>query len=131
MDDPANCSAALKASFDSFSTAEGGVNASYIPYLASVPAHLVGLSLVLTDGQIFHLGDSDYRFPIESISKVATLALALEQHGPAIVQQKIGANPTGMPFNQSLPSNFTMTGPRVPWSMLVPWPPSALFRPRM
>lgn len=99
MDDPANCSAALKASFESFSNAEGGVNASYIPYLASVPAHLVGLSLVLTDGQIFHLGDSDYRFPIESISKVATLALALEQHGPAIVQQKIGANPTGMPFN--------------------------------
>lgn len=99
MDDAARYGEAVKAAYDAFSKLEGGANASYIPYLASVPAHLVGLTLVFTDGQLFSQGDSDYRFAIESISKVATLALALEQHGPAVIQAKLGADPTGMPFN--------------------------------
>ena len=77
----------------------GGRNASYIPSLASVPSELSGLALTLVDGQQIEAGDSRYSFAIESISKVATLALALEQHGPEVVQRKIGADPTGMPFN--------------------------------
>lgn len=99
MVDPTRYAAAVKAAYDTFASSDGGANASYIPYLASVPSNLVGLTLVLSDGQVFSQGDSDYRFAIESISKVATLALALEQHGPSLVQAKVGANPTGMPFN--------------------------------
>jgi glutaminase len=77
----------------------GGQNASYIPYLAHVPSNLCALSVVTSDGMIVAAGDSDYRFAIESISKVPTLALALEDVGPDVVQQKIGANPTGLAFN--------------------------------
>lgn len=77
----------------------GGKNASYIPYLAKVPSALSALVVVTTDGVVCAAGDSDYRFAIESISKVATLALALEDVGPDEVQDKIGANPTGMAFN--------------------------------
>lgn len=99
MVDAQHYAAVVKASHEAAASLQGGANASYIPYLASVPSHLSGLTLVLTDGQVFSEGDSDYQFAIESISKVATLALALEQHGPAEVQKKIGADPTGMPFN--------------------------------
>ena len=77
----------------------GGKNASYIPYLANVPSALSALALVTPDGAVYCAGDSDYRFAIESISKVATLALVLEDVGPDVVQSKVGANPTGLGFN--------------------------------
>lgn len=77
----------------------GGQNASYIPYLARVPSTLCALAVMTPDGTVVTAGDSDYRFAIESISKVPTLALALEDVGANAVQQKIGANPTGMAFN--------------------------------
>lgn len=82
-----------------FSTASGGENASYIPYLANVPTKLAGLAAVTVDGDIITAGDTDYRFAIESISKICTLALALEDVGPQVVQDKVGADPTGLPFN--------------------------------
>lgn len=77
----------------------GGQNASYIPYLAQVPSSLSALVVMTADGLAVCAGDSDYRFAIESISKVPTLALALDDVGPDEVQQKIGANPTGLAFN--------------------------------
>ena len=77
----------------------GGQNASYIPYLAHVPSTLSALAVMTPDGTLFSAGDSRYRFAIESISKVPTLALALEDVGADAVQAKIGADPTGMAFN--------------------------------
>lgn len=77
----------------------GGANASYIPYLASVPSGLLGVAVATADGQVFTAGDADYRFAIESISKVFTLALAMEQFGPEAIRKKIGVSPTGLPFN--------------------------------
>jgi glutaminase len=82
-----------------FLSESGGANASYIPYLASVPSHLFGLAVVTADGKVFKAGDTDYAFAIESISKVFTLALVMELIGPPAVRAKIGADPTGMPFN--------------------------------
>ena len=79
-----------------------GVNASYIPALANVPSQLCGISIVLNDGTLIHTGDYDYAFAIESISKVCTLTLAMEQKGPEEIRQKIGAEPTGLPFNSVL-----------------------------
>jgi glutaminase len=79
--------------------ASGGANASYIPYLAGVPSSLCGVCAVTPDGQIFAAGDTSYAFAIESISKVFTLALALEQSGREAVRAKIGTRPTGLPFN--------------------------------
>jgi len=77
----------------------GGTNASYIPYLASVPSNLFGLAVVTVDGQVYESGDARYRFAIESISKVFTLALVTELIGPEAVREKVGADPTGLPFN--------------------------------
>ncbi len=97
--DATKIQAAVTRAHASFATAKGGANASYIPYLASVPAHLAGLAVVTIDGQVFEVGDARFAFAIESLSKVFTLALALEDVGPGEVHEKIGADPTGLPFN--------------------------------
>jgi glutaminase len=76
-----------------------GKNANYIPYLASVPSELLGVAVVTTDGIVIEEGNTRYEFAIESISKVFTLALVLEQIGARALRQKIGADPTGEPFN--------------------------------
>ncbi|MDD1781753.1 glutaminase A [Enterovibrio sp. ZSDZ35] len=85
-----------------FHSLPGGENASYIPYLDSVPSALSALVVVTADGQVFQAGQSDYGFAIESISKVATLGLLMEDVGPEEVREKIGAEPTGLPFNSVL-----------------------------
>lgn len=79
-----------------------GKNASYIPMLAKVPSELFGVCVATIDGQIFTAGDADYEFALESISKILTLALVIEQHGPREIRRKVGANPTGQPFNSVL-----------------------------
>jgi glutaminase len=82
-----------------FAQLAGGANASYIPYVAGVPSALAGVAVVTVDGQVAQCGDTGYAFAIESISKVLTLALALEDVGADEVRAKVGADPTGMPFN--------------------------------
>jgi glutaminase len=76
-----------------------GNNASYIPYLAQVPSHLFGIAIATPDGQVFQAGDTSHLFPIESISKLFTAALVMNEAGPEVLQQKIGAEPTGQAFN--------------------------------
>ena len=77
----------------------GGKNADYIPYLANIDSNLFGLSLTLLDGTCINLGDTEYKFGIESVSKVPTAILAMIQHTPEGVLEKIGADATGLPFN--------------------------------
>ncbi|MBS0849380.1 glutaminase A [Citrobacter sp. JGM124] len=90
---------AVNDAYHSFGQETGGKNADYIPFLAGVDPSLSGLAVVTAKGDIFTAGDTAYRFAIESISKVCTLALALEDFDPQTIQQKIGADPTGLPFN--------------------------------
>lgn len=76
-----------------------GKNADYIPYLAQVDSKLFGISVVSTDNQSYSVGDTQYAFSIQSISKVFTLALAMAEIGPDKVLERIGSEPTGRPFN--------------------------------
>jgi glutaminase len=76
-----------------------GKNADYIPYLAQVDSKLFGISVVSTDNQGISVGDTTYSFSMQSISKVFTLALAMEELGPDKVFERIGSEPTGRPFN--------------------------------
>lgn len=89
----------LNKSFNKFKDLKGGANASYIPYLASVPSNLCAAVIITADGEIFKVGDYNFRFAIESISKVITLSLALAQFGSEDVRKKIGDSPTGLGFN--------------------------------
>ncbi|WP_318458246.1 glutaminase A [Photobacterium leiognathi] len=91
--------AIMQQAFDLYKGNKDGANASYIPFLASVPSDLCGLAFVSVTGEVIKIQDVDYKYAIESISKIMTLGLALEQSGADAVHSKIGADPTGLPFN--------------------------------
>jgi len=76
-----------------------GENADYIPALAKVDPKLFGIAIVTAKGKVYSIGDIDTEFSIQSISKVFTLSLAMEQQGADAIQEKIGVNATGLPFN--------------------------------
>jgi len=97
----------LRDAYDKFRNDTSGKNADYIPYLAQVDSKLFGVAAVTTDNQAITLGDVNYSFSIQSISKVFTLALALEELGPDTVFQRIGSEPTGRAFN-SVPAVVDM-----------------------
>jgi len=94
--------AVVREAYEKFKTDTNGKNADYIPYLAQVDSKLFGVAVVTTDNQVFTLGDVNYSFSIQSISKVFTLALAMEELGPDKVFEKVGSEPTGRPFNSPL-----------------------------
>ena len=91
--------AAVKEAYLQFKGNREGKNADYIPYLAGINSELFGISVVLLDGETISIGDTDYHFGIESVSKVHTAILVLKQYGSNAVLQKIGADATGLPFN--------------------------------
>jgi len=90
---------AVEEAYNETKTLTGGKNADYIPFLANINPDLFGLSLTLPDGEQFNFGDTDYRFGIESVSKVLTAILILKECGAEAVLRKIGADATGLPFN--------------------------------
>lgn len=77
---------------------EGKV-ADYIPALAKVPAHLFGVSVVGTNGSVHSVGDVDYEFSIQSVSKPFVFALVCHAIGEDAAKEKLGVNSTGLPFN--------------------------------
>lgn len=85
--------------YDLYKTNTDGKNADYIPYLANINKNLFGISICLLNGQTIEVGDSEYRFGIESVSKVHTAILVLRQYGAKELLEKIGADATGLPFN--------------------------------
>jgi glutaminase len=91
--------AAVNEAYEKFKSNTEGKNADYIPELAKVDSKLYGIAIVTADGQVVTAGDVDKPFSIQSISKVYSLALAMEELGPDAVFQKIGMEPTGRPFN--------------------------------
>ena len=97
--------------------ASGGTNATYIPFLANVPAQLCGVCAVTPDGKVFEAGDTRFDFAIESISKVFTLALAMEQCGAEMYAQKSGRGLPACHLTQCWHSSFTAPSRSRPWSM--------------
>jgi glutaminase len=91
--------AVVREAYEKFKNDNGGKNADYIPYLAQVDSKLFGIAIVTTDSQVLTIGDVKYSFSIQSISKVFTEALAMEEQGADAVFKKIGSEPTGRPFN--------------------------------
>lgn len=88
--------------YSKFRDLDDGQNASYIPFLKDVDSKLFGISICLTDGTIISKGDTTYLFGLESISKVPTAILALQQYGASYILEHIGSNATGMDFGSLL-----------------------------
>src|ERR1700758_3383928 len=90
---------AVREAYEKYRGDARGKNADYIPYLAQVDSKLFGIAVVSTDNQSYSVGDTAYSFSMLSISKVFTLALAIEELGADKVFARIGSEPTGRPFN--------------------------------
>ena len=91
--------AAIDAAHGKFRKLAEGRNADFIPALAKMDPGLFGIALVTVDGKTEEKGDAGSRFTIQSISKVFTLACALQEVGDEAVLAKIGADATGQAFN--------------------------------
>lgn len=95
----AQIEAVVREAYDRFKSDTGGKNADYIPYLAQVDSKLFGIAIVTTDNQVVSTGDLTYSFSIQSISKVYSQALAMEELGADKFFEKVGSEPTGRAFN--------------------------------
>jgi glutaminase len=90
---------ALNAAFTQYKGLQEGTNADYIPALAKVDPNLYGIALVTPDGKIYTAGDIKSEVSIQSISKVFTLALVMEEAGPDAIVNNMGVDATGQVFN--------------------------------
>jgi len=97
--DDATIKSALDTVYAKVKEAKGGKNADYIPALARVNPNIFGIAIVTVDGRVFTVGDIKSEVSIQSISKVFTLALVLEQQGADAVEKNIGVDATGQAFN--------------------------------
>jgi glutaminase len=91
--------AIVNEAYNKFRDDTRGKNADYIPELAKVDSKLFGIAIVTTDNQSVAVGDTKASFSIQSIAKVFSLALAMEEAGADKVFEKIGSEPTGRAFN--------------------------------
>ena len=87
--------AIIEEAYNRFKEDSRGKNADYIPVLAKVDSKLFGIAIVTTDNQTISIGDAKASFSIQSIAKVFSLALAMEELGADKVFEKIGSEPTG------------------------------------
>jgi glutaminase len=91
--------AALDQAYAKATNVKEGKNADYIPALAKVDPNIFGVVLITVDGHVYTAGDLKSEVSIQSISKVFTLALVLDQQGPEAVEKNIGVDATGAAFN--------------------------------
>ena len=73
--------------------------ATYIPELGKVNPDNLGICVYTKDGKKFFAGDTDVRFSIQSVSKIISLAIALEKMGEEKVFENVGMEPSGEAFN--------------------------------
>jgi glutaminase len=94
--------AIVQEAYDKFKGDARGKNADYIPALARVDSKLFGIAIVTTDNRTLTLGDAKSTFSIQSIAKVFSLALAMQEQGADKVFEKVGSEPTGRAFNSPI-----------------------------
>lgn len=82
-------------------TSQGKV-ATYIPELGKADPSGLGICAYTIDGEKISVGDTEKRFSIQSISKIISLAMALEAYGADKVFESVGMEPSGDAFNSLL-----------------------------
>ena len=90
---------AIQAAHAQYKALTEGKNADYIPALAEVPSTYFGIAAVGADGKAHEVGDSRQLFSIQSICKVFTAALVMQQSGHEKLEETVGVDATGQVFN--------------------------------
>lgn len=92
-----------------------GKVADYIPALAQVSGNNLGIAVCTLDGEIFHVGDSEQPFSIQSISKALSLTLAFCNFESEAIWSRVGKEPSGQAFNSLIQLEFEHGVPRNPF----------------
>ena len=90
---------AVDAAYAKYKDSKDGKNADYIPALAKVDSKIYGIALVTPDGKTYTAGDLKSEVSIQSISKVFTMALVMEESGVDSIPSNMGVDATGQVFN--------------------------------
>lgn len=99
----------LEDVFKKVKSNKGGKLASYIPQLAKADPSIFGISFCDVNGKSYSIGNSNKKVPIESISKLFSLALAVKKLGKNEVYKKIGTDGSFMPFNSIIAAKLAPT----------------------
>ncbi|OPX55167.1 L-glutaminase [Oceanospirillum multiglobuliferum] len=91
-----------------------GKVADYIPALAEVSPNQFGIAIYSNQGELFQIGDAQVPFSIQSISKVFSLTLAMKHYGDSM-WQRVGREPSGLPFNSLVQLEYENGIPRNPF----------------
>jgi glutaminase len=89
----------IETIYTKYKSCDEGHVATYIPELAKAQPDWFSICVMTIDGEVFEVGDVDRRFTIQSISKVFTYGMALEDRGCDVLLSRVGVEPTGDPFN--------------------------------
>lgn len=85
-----------------------GKVADYIPELGKADAKSIALSVIDENGKVINVGDTNKKFTIQSISKIISLMIAVQEKGEQNIFDKMGYFGTDKPFNHF--SNLETTG---------------------
>ncbi len=91
-----------------------GKPADYIPELGKADPNEIGICIYTIDGERIACGDTDKRFTMQSISKVVTLAMALQTFGFDEVFSHALMEPSGDAFNSILKLDMASNRPYNP-----------------
>ncbi|MEO8282856.1 MAG: glutaminase [Pseudarthrobacter sp.] len=94
---------------------ETGSVPANIPLLAAVPFDRFGIAVATTSGELFSCGDADVPFSIQSISKVFTLAMALQGDSSGTLWSRVLREPSGTSFNSLVQLELEHGIPRNPF----------------
>ncbi|HOI81563.1 MAG: glutaminase A [Thermovirgaceae bacterium] len=94
-----------------------GAVATYIPELAKADPSALAAAYCGIDGNTISAGDKGTKITVQSISKVASLGLALKICGENTVFSRVGVEPSADPFNSIM--RLEMRAPHRPQNPLI------------
>lgn len=89
----------LEQLHERYRSLDAGQVADYIPELAKADPNWFGMAIATCDGHLYEVGDTQIAFTIQSIAKVFTYALALQDRDEPAILARIGVEPSGEAFN--------------------------------
>ncbi len=95
----AKCSEILTEQYHKLKTIHDGTVYQIEHGMQEMNPNWFGVCAVSTTGDIFRIGDHDQNFLIQSISKIFTYGMALEDYGKKYVLSRVDVEPTGKSYD--------------------------------
>lgn len=99
----------IESTYDKIKQNKNGNLADYIPELKKANPDLFGICFVSCSGEKIKVGECDVTIPIESISKVFSLSMAVDELSISEINKKIGNEGSSLPFNSIIACALSKT----------------------